>query len=275
MTPESMWRELGVSTSTIRYISIYKPAFSLRLRHLGKVIWPIYRPPLKLANQRIDFVDQTLTWGRFSFSREQSPRLGGTALAHIDYYFSVLSPFTYLAGDRLEQVAAKHGVAIAYKPVNVRKLFAEMGGTPPGERHIARQEYRLQDLKHLQKASGLPINLHPTHWPTDQKPASAMIVAAAKTGQDAGKLAQAVLRAVWAEEKDIADGDTLVEIAQSAGIDLEAVKPHLAEGAAAFETLTAEAKEAGAFGSPFYIVDGERFWGQDRLDHLDTHLSEL
>jgi len=196
-------------------------------------------------------------------------------LAHIDYYYSVLSPFTYLAGDRLEQVAAKHGATIAYKPVNVRKLFSEMGGTAPGDRHISRQEYRLQDLKHLQKASGLPINLHPAHWPTDQKPASALIVAAAKVGQDAGALSQAVLRAVWAEEKDISDEDTLVEIAQSVGIDLEAVKPHLAEGAAAFDTMTAEAKEAGAFGSPFYIVDGERFFGQDRLDHLDAHLSDL
>ena len=196
-------------------------------------------------------------------------------MAHIDYYFSVLSPFTYLAGDRLEQVAAKHGATIAYKPVNVRKLFAETGGTAPGDRHPARQEYRLQDLRHLQKASGLPINLQPAHWPTDQKPASAMIVAAVKTGQDAGALARAVLRAVWAEEKDISDGDTLAAIAQSAGLDLSTIKPHLAEGAAAFDTMTAEALEAGVFGSPFYIVEGERFWGQDRLEHLGTHLAEL
>jgi 2-hydroxychromene-2-carboxylate isomerase len=81
------------------------------------------------------------------------------------------------------------------------------------------------------------------------------------------------MRAVWAEEKDIADEDTLAAIAQGAGIDLEAVKPHLAEGAAAFDPMTAEAMNAGVFGSPFYITDGEKFWGQDRLDHLDAHLA--
>ena len=195
-------------------------------------------------------------------------------MAQIDYYFTVLSPFTYLAGDRLEKIAAKHNATIAYKPVDIMKLFSEMGGTPPAQRHESRKEYRLQDLKHLQKASGLPLNLHPAHWPTDQKPASAMIVAAAKAGQDAGALTQAVLRAVWAEDKDIADEATLDGIAGAAGIDLQAVKPHLADGAAAFEPMTAEGMAAGAFGSPFYIVGGERFWGQDRLDHLDAHLAE-
>jgi 2-hydroxychromene-2-carboxylate isomerase len=194
-------------------------------------------------------------------------------VAHIDYYFTVLSPFTYLAGNRLEEIAAKHGATVAYKPVDIMKLFSEMGGTPPAQRHDSRKDYRLQDLKHLQKASGLPMNYQPAHWPTDQKPASAMIVAAAKAGQDVGALAFAVMRAVWAEEKDIADEDTLAAIAQGAGIDLEAVKPHLAEGAAAFDPMTAEAMKAGVFGSPFYITDGEKFWGQDRLDHLDAHLA--
>ena len=194
-------------------------------------------------------------------------------MAHIDYYFTVLSPFTYLAGNRLEEIAAKHGATVAYKPVDIMKLFSEMGGTPPAQRHDSRKDYRLQDLKHLQKASGLPMNYQPAHWPTDQKPASAMIVAAAKAGQDVGALAFAVMRAVWAEEKDIADEDTLAAIAQGAGIDLEAVKPHLAEGAAAFDPMTAEAMKAGVFGSPFYITDGEKFWGQDRLDHLDAHLA--
>ncbi len=196
-------------------------------------------------------------------------------MAHIDYYFTVLSPFTYLAGDRLEKIAEARGATIAYKPVDIMALFSEMGGTPPAQRHDSRKEYRLQDLKHLQKASGLPLNLQPAHWPTDQKPASAMIVAAAKAGQDAGALTFAVLRAVWAEDKNIADEDTLAEIAQTAGIDLAAVKPHLADAAAAFEPMTAEAMAAGVFGSPFYVVEGERFWGQDRLDHLDTHLGEL
>jgi len=133
----------------------------------------------------------------------------------------------------------------------------------------------MQELKRLSARAGLALNPTPAHWPTDQKPASALIVAAALAGQDAGALSFAVMRAVWAEEKNIADEDTLTEIAQSAGIDLSAVKPHLAEGAAAFEPMTAEAMSKGVFGSPFYVVGDERFWGQDRLDHLDTYLGQL
>lgn len=196
-------------------------------------------------------------------------------MAHIDYYFTVLSPFTYLAGDRLEKIAAAHGATISYKPVDIMTLFSEMGGTPPAQRHESRKEYRMQELKRLSERAGLALNPTPAHWPTDQKPASAMIVAAALAGQDAGALSFAVMRAVWAEEKNIADEDTLTEIAQNAGIDLSAVKPHLTEGAAAFEPMTAEAMSKGVFGSPFYVVGDERFWGQDRLDHLDTYLGQL
>ena len=194
-------------------------------------------------------------------------------MAHIDYYFTVLSPFAYLAGDRLEKIAAARGATIAYKPTDIMTLFAEMGGTPPAQRHDSRKEYRMQELKRLSKRAGLPMNFQPAHWPTDQKPASAMILAADKAGEDAGALTQAVMRAVWAEEKDIADADTLAEIAQSAGIDLEKVKPHLDDGAAAFEAMTEEAMGKGVFGAPFYVVGEERFWGQDRLDHLDEYLA--
>lgn len=196
------------------------------------------------------------------------------SVAHIDYYFTVLSPFAYLAGDRLETIAKTRKATISYKPVDIMTLFAEMGGTPPTQRHESRKEYRMQELKRLSKRSGLPMNFQPAHWPTDQKPASAMIVAAEKAGENAGALTQAVLRAVWAEEKDIADPDTLAAIAQSAGVDLAALKPHLEASAAVFEPMTQEAMSRGVFGSPFYVVGDERFWGQDRLDHLDEYLAQ-
>jgi 2-hydroxychromene-2-carboxylate isomerase len=193
-------------------------------------------------------------------------------MAHIDYYFTVLSPFAYLAGKRLEDIAAKHGAKIAYKPVDIMTLFSEMGGTPPAQRHDSRKAYRIQELKRLSKKHGLDLNLAPAHWPTDQKPASAMVVAADMAGQDAGALAFAIMRAVWAEEKDIADAATLAAIAEGAGIDLAALQPHLDAGVEAFGPRTQEAMAKGVFGSPFYVVGDELFWGQDRLDDLDTHL---
>lgn len=195
-------------------------------------------------------------------------------MSHIDYYFTVLSPFAYLASDRLEAIATTRGASVAYKPTDIMTLFSEMGGTPPAQRHESRKEYRMQELKRLSKRAGLPMNFQPAHWPTDQKPASAMIAAAQMAGEDAGALSRAVMRAVWAEEKDIADADTLAEIAQGAGIDLEKVKPHLPAGADAFTANTQEAMSRGVFGSPFYVVGDERFWGQDRLDHLDEYLAQ-
>ena len=194
-------------------------------------------------------------------------------MAHIDYYFTVLSPFAYLAGDRLEQVAGKHGATVDYRPVDIMTLFSEMGGTPPAQRHEARQQYRAQELTRLSTLNGLPMNLKPAHWPTDQKPASALIVAAGKAGADAGALSRAVMRAVWAQDRDIADDATLDAILSETGIDRAALEPHLEQARAAFEPMTREAMERGVFGAPFYIVGDQRFWGQDRIAHLDAYLA--
>ena len=194
-------------------------------------------------------------------------------MAHIDYYFSVLSPFAYLAGDRMEQVAEAHGASVAYLPVDLLHIFSQTGGTPPGQRHESRKEYRTQELARLSKLNGLPMNLQPAHWPNDPKPAAAMIVAAGKAGADVAALSRAVLRAVWAEERDIADEATLDAILSETGIDRAALEPHLEEARAAFEPMTQEAMERGVFGAPFYIVDDRRFWGQDRIPHLDAYLS--
>ena len=97
-------------------------------------------------------------------------------MARIDYYFSILSPFTYLAGDGLERIAAKHGAEISYRPCDIMKVFAETGGVPVPQRHPFRQEYRLQELKRISKRTGLRLNLKPAHWPTDPFPGSAAII---------------------------------------------------------------------------------------------------
>ena len=194
-------------------------------------------------------------------------------MAHIDYYFTVLSPFAYLAGDRMERVAQKHGASIAYKPVDIMTLFAQMGGTPPAQRHESRKEYRMQELARLSALNAMPMKFQPAHWPTDPKPASALIVAAGKAGADAGALTRAVMKAVWAEERDVADDATLDAILSETGIDRAALEPHVDAARAAFDTMTAEAMERGVFGAPFYIVGEQRFWGQDRISHLDAHLA--
>ena len=196
-------------------------------------------------------------------------------MAHIDYYFATLSPYTYLAGKRFEALAAAHGATVTYKPVDVIALFGRTGGTPPKDRHINRIEYRAQELVRQAKKHDLPFNLKPAHWPTNAAPSSYAIIAAQNAGGgDLGTLVHAVLRAVWAEEKDIAQDDVIKACLSEAGFDPSLADSGLLSGAETYAANLEEAVDKGVFGAPFYIVDGDqRFWGQDKLEDLDLHLS--
>ncbi len=198
-------------------------------------------------------------------------------MADINYYFSTLSPFTYLAGTRLEEIAAKHGATIAYKPLDIMGLFGRTGGTPPKDRHISRQEYRMMELQRQAKKSGLPMNFKPAHWPTNAAPSCYAIIAAQNAGGgDVGALSHAFLRACWAEDKDIAEDAVIRDCLTAAGFDAALADSGLLTGAETFAANLEEAVENGVFGAPFYVTsDGQRFWGQDRLDDLDEHLSEM
>ncbi|RXV63840.1 2-hydroxychromene-2-carboxylate isomerase [Roseovarius sp. A46] len=195
-------------------------------------------------------------------------------MTHIDYYFSTLSPFAYLAGDGLERIAARHGADVTYKPLDIMALFARTGGTPPAERHPSRNVYRAQELARQATKRGMALNLKPAHWPTNPAPSSYAIIAAQNAGGgDTGALVQSVLRACWAEERDIAEDAVVRDCLEGAGFDPALADSGLLSGAETYAANLEEAVEAGVFGSPFYVVDsGQMFWGQDRLEDLDMHL---
>ena len=196
-------------------------------------------------------------------------------MAHIDYYFTVLSPWAYLAGSRLEQIAARHGASIAYKPIDIGQIFARTGGTLPKDRHPSRMDYRAQELPRWARRLGMALNLRPAHWPTNGAPASYAIIAAQQAGGgDIGALVHATMRAVWVEERDIAQDDVIRDLLSAHGFDPKLAMSGLLSGAEAYARNTEDAVAAGVFGSPFYITDdGAKFWGQDRLDFLDEHLA--
>ena len=196
-------------------------------------------------------------------------------MAHIDLFFSTLSPYAYLAGNRAEEVAAKHGATITYKPFDIMALFTRTGGTPPKDRHISRVEYRAQELVRQSKKAGLPFNLKPAHWPTNGAPSSYAFIAAQNAGGgDLGKLMFAITRAVWAEDKDIAEDAVVRACLEEAGFDPSLADSGLLAGAETYAANLEEAVDRGVFGSPFYITDGDaRFWGQDRIDDLDATLA--
>lgn len=195
-------------------------------------------------------------------------------MAHIDYYFAAISPFTYLAGHRVEGIAARHHATIAYKPLDPMALFPRTGGQVPKDRHPARMAYRAQELQRWSAVLNMPLNLKPAFWPTNPAPASYAIIAAQKVGGgDLGGLVHAVTRAVWAEEKNVAEDDVIKGLLVAYGFDPGIADRFMLMAAETYASNLEEAVSRGVFGAPFYCVGEEMFWGQDRLDHLDLHLA--
>jgi carboxymethylenebutenolidase len=193
----------------------------------------------------------------------------------IDYYLSLISPYAYLGSRRLEEIAQRHRAEIRVKPVDYGTIFPKTGGLPLAKRAPERQAYRLVELQRWSKARDLPLNQHPAFFPAPELAAACAVVAAGETGGDALQLAHAILRAVWAEERNIADTGTLEALCDETGhhglnVMARACDP---ETRVTYQALTEEALAAGVFGAPTYIYRGEMFWGQDRLDFLDRALA--
>ncbi len=189
--------------------------------------------------------------------------------AEIEYFYAPLSGFAYLGEPRLRDIAAAAGARIAYRPVDIGKVFAATETVPPFRQSAARLTYRKLDLARRAAALGLPVNPSPAFWPVDGGLAARVIMAAALRGDDPGPVSFAFLRAVWAEERDIADPAHAAAILSDAGLDAGLLAAADApEAAAAVAANTEAAIAALVFGSPTYVLAGERFWGQDRLDDL-------
>jgi 2-hydroxychromene-2-carboxylate isomerase len=184
---------------------------------------------------------------------------------HVDYYLTPTSPWTYLGHERFVQIAKKHGATVAVKPVDYGVIFPQSGGLPLAKRAPQRQAYRLQELARWRQHLGVPLNIHPKFFPADAGPAACLICAAPEAKRLA--LAGDCLRAVWAEEKNVADAGVLAEIAGRHGVaDVPAA---IARGKALYESNTREGTARQVFGAPTYVYGEAMFWGQDRLDFLD------
>ena len=192
----------------------------------------------------------------------------------IDYFFAAISPFVYLAGNRLEQIAARHGATVRYIPINAPALFPRMGGQVLAERHESRKVYRLQELRRTAAKLGAEIDLKPAFFPVNPAPASYAIIAAATAGGgDLAGLVQAFPRAVWAEGRDISDDAVVQNILSSHGFDPKTADRGMMAAADTYMANLEEAVQRGVFGVPFYMVGDERFFGQDRLEDLDLFLA--
>jgi 2-hydroxychromene-2-carboxylate isomerase len=195
----------------------------------------------------------------------------------IDYYFAPLSPWTYLGHDRFTAIARQAGATIRVRPVDMGAVFAVSGGLPLGQRPAQRQAYRLVELERFSRHLGVPLNVHPKFFPVPADPAGKLITAVVlNDGDDAAlQLSGAVFRAVWVQDRDVSSPDVLAAIVSECGLPAARLAQSSGEDVkAAYEDNTRKAIEAQIFGAPSYVLDGEIFWGQDRLDFLQRALAK-
>lgn len=193
----------------------------------------------------------------------------------IDYYFSVASPWTFLGSERFIRLVKHTSTEVNVRPMDFSQVLAASGGLPYQQRATQRASYRQVDLSRWSCQLDIAVTLEPKFYPVDRMPASHLVIAARFLGSAAAlDVSHAILRAIWQEDRNIADWQTLTEIACEAGFDgaalvNAALKPGIAE---AFQHDTDCAIKAEVFGAPTWVVDSERFWGQDRLDFLEKKL---
>ncbi|NCV63055.1 MAG: 2-hydroxychromene-2-carboxylate isomerase [Betaproteobacteria bacterium] len=193
----------------------------------------------------------------------------------IDYFFVPQSPWTYFGHARFVRMATEASATVRIKPMDLGKIFPLTGGLPVGQRSAQRQAYRLVELRRFADHLQMPLNLHPKFFPVAGDDAARLLIAVdQQDGVDAAmRLCGAVLSAVWAQERNIADPAVLAELLQEQHLDAS----RLAQAATApvqtaYEQYTDQALALGVFGAPAYVFNGELFWGQDRLAFLEQRL---
>lgn len=195
----------------------------------------------------------------------------------VDYYLSPQSPWTYLGHQRFTDISVATGAQVNLLPVDLGgRIFPVSGGLPLAKRAPQRQAYRLVELKRFSEYHGVPLNLHPKYFPVAGDDAAKLIIAVDMNDGTAAAmaLAGAVLRSVWAEERNIADPRELAAMLETLRLPKRRLEDSQTQ--AVHERYDADSQRAvdvGVFGAPSFVIDGELFWGQDRLDFVQRRLS--
>lgn len=193
----------------------------------------------------------------------------------VDYYLVPQSPWTYLGHERFAALLRDTGTAVRVLPMDLGRIFPISGGLPLQKRAPQRQAYRLLELRRFSEALSVPIHPEPRFFPVDGNPASLLITAVALHDGDeaAMRIAGAALAAVWAQQRDIAAPGVLAELLAEQGLPAERLEQSQSQDVRArYDAQTQAAIDLNVFGAPSYVIDGELFWGQDRLDFVARRL---
>lgn len=193
----------------------------------------------------------------------------------VDYFYTHISPWAYLGHQAFREIAAKHDVEIRLRPVDLSGVFDASGGMPLGKRHPVRQAYRFIEMQRWRDKRALPLTFKPAFFPTPPGLCDCCAIALAEQGGPALDFAALAFKAIWADDQNIAEeavlSDLLAGLGQDAGPVLEAARSQ--DITAIYKRNQTDAIELGVIGSPCYVLNGEPFWGQDRLGLLNDALA--
>ncbi|MEZ5862167.1 MAG: 2-hydroxychromene-2-carboxylate isomerase [Geminicoccaceae bacterium] len=194
----------------------------------------------------------------------------------IDFYFDFSSPYGYLASRQIGALAGKWGRAVTWRPMMLGAAFAATGGRPLVEIPL-KGDYMKVDLVRTARLAGIPFRL-PSRFPLATLAAARTYYWLVETSPaKAVPFAEAAFVAYFAEDRDISDRAVVADLLNRAGIDAAAAAAAIAtpEIKDRLRAATDEAVARGVFGSPFFFVDGEPFWGFDRLPQIERRLAEI
>jgi 2-hydroxychromene-2-carboxylate isomerase len=192
----------------------------------------------------------------------------------IDYYFSLQSPWAYIGHALFEDIARSYNLKINYKPVLLVDLFSETGGLPLTKRHPVRQRYRMLELQRWRDKRGLAFHLQPAHWPFNGRVADGVVLAALEAGQNPEPFMRRAFAGVWEDQMNLGDPAVIARFADESGLPGAKLveRSGSEEIGAIYEKNRQDAIAADVFGSPAWVLDGEVFWGQDRIELLSDAL---
>ena len=195
--------------------------------------------------------------------------------APIDFYFEFASPYGYLASTQIDALATRHGRTVDWHPIMLGAAFKETGARPLTQTPL-KGPYLLHDVPRFARLLGVPLTLPPV-MPMNSLAASRACV---WVGEDdpaqAKRMAQALLHAHWGEGRDLGAPEAVADVTAALGIARADLLAAVAEQRIKdrLKDQTQAAIERGVFGSPFIFVDGEPFWGADRLAQVEAWLSK-
>lgn len=195
----------------------------------------------------------------------------------IEYFYSAHSAFAWLGSARLMEICARHGARLVHKPIFLSPVVEAAGGLSFAGRTQAHVDYFFgRDIEHWAEFRGVEVIRHrPTYHDNALDLPNGVIIAAQENGEGADALAHAILGAHWRDDADIADAATLARLIAGCGLDPQALLAAARSEPvqARHDANTAEAIARSVFGSPTYVVGGDPFYGQDRLDLVERALT--